>query len=255
MFTLKDKIFGYFGKEEAATDTYKDVDGKGLLQRYNEAIAEDFDEEFVILVENMVENTVDPLTALEKFLPYLEEQFGVGMALTDDLVLRRKILRYINRFNSIKGTKLSYELLFALIGVTVVITEHFDYFTLDDAVATLDDDARTLDSSVCAQHCTDYSLELTGAGGLTPELVNRILSVIEVNEPINADLREVTYNGGPVVQEIINIFVSADGDLQYTNVYDPDLILYINSHGDLIIAGGNASKYSIDEDGNLIFTV
>ncbi len=51
-----------------------------------------------------------------------------------------------------------------------------------------------------------------------------------------------------------SIILQEDGYLVFYNNYDPEFTLYIDENGDLIADGNKADKYSINEQGYLIFT-
>ena len=251
-FLVKDIIFDLFGHHDKSVDTNKDAQGKGTLERFNELIGDDIDVNILPNAINVIDNTLVPKTALDKFIPYLEFVLGQPVNIGADLPTRRKILGFILRFYQIKGTTKSYSLLLGMLGFAVVITEHFSKFGFDSPT-TFDSDERTFDSA--CPTCSDYSVALTSGQTITPELLDAIFNVLEFNEPINAKLREITHNGTFLVQEIISIFVDGNGDLIYNNQFDPTLILTIDQNGDLIISGDNASKYSINDDGDLIYTI
>ena len=68
-------------------------------------------------------------------------------------------------------------------------------------------------------------------------------------------MASITYNDCPLVQIIISVYVNDNGDLVYNNDYDPELVLTLDNNGDLIVDGPNANKYTINSNGDLIFTI
>ena len=52
----------------------------------------------------------------------------------------------------------------------------------------------------------------------------------------------------------ISVWIDVDGNLWYNNDDDPTISFTLDGAGDLTITGPAASQYSIDGDGNLIFT-
>lgn len=189
MYSLKDTIWELFGPMESLNDTYV-VNGKGIGQRYQEIIGEDFDQNVLPFITNLIPNTLVPTTAMVKFLPYLEDMLGGRAVVSNDIATRRRILRFMIRFRQVKGTERGYKLIFNAIGISCAITEYFDYFTFDSG--TFDDPIRTFDMGPCEQYCTRYELALSGHGPLTEELEGFILNAIKLNEPINAT-RNYTY--------------------------------------------------------------
>ena len=116
---LKDIIFSrFFSKWDKKRDTYKDATGRGILQRYNELLAEEYDQYSSEALDKLIENTSVPSTLLPKFINYLEKQIG-SPYINSDLVLKRKLLRYLQKVYDIKGTKTSYELMYRLMGFDV----------------------------------------------------------------------------------------------------------------------------------------
>lgn len=251
MFLLEEKIFDFFGRHAKKNDTYKDANGKGIWQRYNEGLAADYDEQVGPLLNNYVDNLLVPAKAAPRFIPYLEQLFGGLVKIFDDIYYRRKVLAFATRIFQIKGTKLSYEVLLKLAGFTSVnIIEDFTG-TGFDSPYTLDDSERRFDQSGCPS-CTNYSIELDGDYvELTQELKEVVYSIVRFVEPINARLTSVTYKGNEVVEKIITVNVDEYGNLSYNNDADPTLNLKLDKNGNLQITGPNAGKYEVDSNGNL----
>ena len=194
-FNLKDIIFGFFGSFQVVEDINKDANNKGTLERYNEAMALEYDEEILPLQENIIDNNLVPSTAFFQFIPYLENRVGSTLFMGSSPTARRRVLQYIHRWYAIKGTVRAYELLLGMLGFNVTILEDFTAFTFDSPT-TFDDDVRTFDMS--CNICGNYTVELTGGLTLDPEIIQAIFSIIKFNEPIHAHLSLVTYNGTPV---------------------------------------------------------
>lgn len=250
---IRDIIFSLFGSYEHQADVNKDSQGKGTHERFNEIVGKDIDEELKIKVDRIVEYNLDPYTCLDKFIPYLEHRIGVTLFLGNSIEMRRVVLKHYLKWLTIRSTLKCYHTLFGMLGFQANITEYFLNYSFDSPV-TFDDEGRVFDMQGC-NRCYEYSIALTGSVVITPDLIAAIMSIIKWNEPINAVLKSITYNGNPLIQEIIEILIDANGDLVYWNEYDPELILSLDSNGDLIIDGPNASHYSIDAQGNLIYTI
>jgi len=191
MYSLKNTIWELFGPMESLNDTYV-VEGKGIRQRYNRIIGEDFDESILPFITNMIPNTLVPETTMVKFLPYLEEMLGGRAVITNDIATRRRILRFMIRFRQVHGTELGYKLIFNTIGIQCSVNEYYDFYSFDSGV--FDSIFRRFDMGKCQQYCTEYSLALSGHGPLTDELQNFIEAAIKLNEPINAKLLTFTYH-------------------------------------------------------------
>jgi len=256
-FTLKDKIFGYFGIYETLTDTFKDNvtdPGKGIKQRYYESIAEDFDDELIPLIDLYIDNLVPPQTLLAKFLFYAESMWGGLVILLPTETLRRKVLRFANHILTIKSTIPSYELLFRMLGSTgVVIDEDFTKYGFD-SVVTFDDADRVFD--MACPECTSYDVTLTGGPAITDELTLAFFRIINFLEPINAKLGTFLYDGMEVVFGIIfDIFIDLQsGRLIYERGTDETITFNVDGNGHLIISGDTEGNYSLDENGHLIYT-
>lgn len=248
---LKDTIFSYFGQYQVVSDINKDTDGKGTLQRYNESVGAEYDEYLAPLQEELLDNNLVPSTAYVQYLPYLTDRVGSTLFMGSDDASKRRVLKYIHRWYSIKGTIRAYQLQLGMLGFTVDIVENFSRYTFDSPT-TFDDPVRRFDMS--CRTCGDYYINLTGTVIITPEIVEAIFSIIKFNEPIHAHLKGVTYNGGYLVQVIISVTLDTNGDLVYGNTYDPSLILTLVG-GDLVVNGNMASHYSIAPNGDLIFTI
>lgn len=192
MFLLKDIIFDLFGFRDRKEDINKDVNNKGLHQRFIELLAEDLDDNELSLINNLIENTLNPNTAFVRFLPNLEYTFGTP-AFSSDAVMRRKILTFIARVNPYRGTKLGYILILRLLGFTGAnFIENNNSYGFDSPI-TFDDPIRFFDMK--CKGCSSYEIDVLGTLTLTPALIQSIKEIIKYNEPINADLISLKYNG------------------------------------------------------------
>lgn len=252
-FSLKQKIFELFGYHEAVTDSYKDANGKGIMQRYNEGVADDFDTYLEPELEFLPENVTSPELAYANLVSYLERECGGLPVISSDLYVRRKLVRYALRLNQIKGTKRSYEMLLKMIGFdTVTIVESWDTYGFDSPL-TFDDADRVFDSGGC-QPCSPYEVYLTGTLTLTPEIITYIFNAIEYCEPINARLTNVYYNAVLVVPNAITCYIDDNGLLVYENTADPSFSMAFDSNGNLVITSNFENNYSLNSEGELIFT-
>lgn len=194
---LKHYIFPLFGVNAKVKDTYKDAYGKGINERYQEAIGETYDDELQDLIDLFLDRTIIAETMLSRMIPYMEYNLGNPVVVLDSVSMRRKILKFAQHIYNIKSTQKSYEVLLKLLGFNTVIVEEFADNEGFDSDLTLDDDFRTFDGSNKA--CNFYSVHLTGGVAITQTVYDAIIRIIEYLEPINADLREITYNGSSLV--------------------------------------------------------
>lgn len=251
-FKLKDIIFDFFGVRDRVNDINKDSDNKGLNQRFNELLAGDLDDNEISLTNNLVENTRDCEINFEKYLPYLEFELGIPI-FSNDIETRRKFIKHITYLNNRKGTDLGYILMFQLLGFTSANINYAPPYYGFDSQGTFDDIGRVFDQK--CKGCSKYSIELFGTLPITPELIASVFSVIEYNEPINAKLESISYNGSPLVNLYqISITVDANGDLIFINPFDASFIAWIDNNGDLLFNSNFSNFYSIDANGDLIFT-
>jgi len=252
MFKLKDIIFDLFGRRDWVKDIFKNAEGKGLHQRFQELLADDLDDNEIALINNLVENTQNPKICFHKFIPYHEQQFGFPV-ISSNIEIRRKFMLLKKELNRVKTTKLGYLYMFRILGFADCVIDEIEPVYGFDSPGTFDDPVRVFDQK--CKGCSKYIVNLFGTLPITAELVQSILEVIKYNEPIFADLQSITYNGDPLLSGVaITMFVDVNGDLVYTNPYDSSFSAYINSDGDLIIESDFASFYSLEDDGDLIFT-
>lgn len=206
---IKDFLWDLFPYFYYKYDTYKDVDGKGLLQRLVETLGTGVDEEVMVyLDENSNKYYLNNLDASKvdiKLIDHLSETLGTPPSIFDDSEYR-KLLQYIVPIYKIKGTLLSYKLFLNLLGFDVQLVEHapeettltstipsiYDIGTIYDDILLYDTDLTEL--SLGCKYCSEYSLVLTqiGPNQLTLELIEKIKQVLFLIEPINAILRHIT---------------------------------------------------------------
>lgn len=193
MINLKVKIWNLYDEYEQLNDTLKDKDGKGLLQRFNEAVVEEYDTNVDPLVTNFVDNILNVDTIYDKFIPLLESVLGEFPTMASSFAGRRKLMKFALKLYTIKGSVRAYEVMFRLIGMDTFLLEEFpDSFGLDSTV-TLDDEVRVFDN-FCTP-CVQYDITLTGTLPVSNDLISFVRRVINFNEPITARVRTVLYNG------------------------------------------------------------
>lgn len=191
-YTLTNKIFGFFGVSAKRYDTYKDVNGKGINERYQESLGTDYDTYVGPLIDDALDKLLVPQTALTKFLIYLEYAVGKPIQLdVDNEALRRKLLWLHNTITLTKGTQISYNILFNLIGINTCTITLIDGLSGFDT-GTFDDPDRTFDNvSYC---CSHYEVDLLGSPSLDATLIKKIKTILYYLQPVNGEILSLTYN-------------------------------------------------------------
>lgn len=246
-FNIKDIIFSKLYPSIDIREDINKIDGKGLNQRYNEMLGDDLDQNLITRVTSLIDNTIVPSTALTRFIPYLETLLGLEK-LVDDIPTRRKLLSNILSIYKVKGTLISYEILFNSLGFDSINLIRRNQSYGFDSSTTFDDRIRTFDLGKCF-NCIEYDIELTGDAQLTNDLIETIKNAVKIVEPIYARLNDIFYNGSNI--ENFVIFIEDNGDLIYeTN--SETVVLDLDDNGDLLISGASSSRYELDVNGNFI---
>ncbi len=256
-FFLKPNIFKFFGNYAKSVDTFKDGNGKGIWERYQESLGESYDNEVQPLLDLFAESVIVPETILSKLIPTMERVLGEPVIVLQDgsqpdltELLRRKILRFANQIYNIRSTELSYQVLINLLGFATTSITEFQIATGFDSPETFDDPQRVFDSSVVCGQCKEYTIATTGGIVLDSNIIAGLRRIIDFLEPINAQLREFTYNGDVIELFTIEVFIQ-DGVLYYDNANDPGITLSLID-GVLNKDGLSADDYTFDDtDGKL----
>jgi hypothetical protein len=187
---FEQNIFKYFGKAAKLYDSYKDADKKGILERYNEIVGNEIDEELIPQLENLFSSLHIPLKAIPKYLFAIEEDYGCELYLGYDSEIRRKVLSWFMKYCAIRGSKKGYEVLFSLLGFDSTVFELYDIADGFDSPRTFDE-GHFDSANGC---CTEYDIKLYGNVVATNNVLTAIDSIVRFNEPISARLRSVYIN-------------------------------------------------------------
>ena len=191
---LKSLIWGYFGRYENEVDSFKDSEGKGVKQRFQEACADEFEVELNPYFESIFTDTIDPRTVNSEFLTYLlsqnKQEFG-EIAETD---IQRKLIEYNKSIVATKGTRKGFDTLFNIFGIqNYTLQEVFQSFTFDDPEATFDDPIRTLDSK-CKCPKLLLSIDTSGLDSVQLERIARFVpSIVDYMLPVTIELEQAVY--------------------------------------------------------------
>lgn len=249
-------------------DSYKNNQGKGLLERYLEIYEDEIDEEILPLIHNYL-NQVDISRASNQFLTELAYSLGTPPDIFGGTDEYRKMLLFAIRIYKIKGTAKAFELLFGLLDINVVVEEdpvgarrYDEQWRYDQT-----DVEMRWDMGKC-EPCSCYHLHLTGSIILTPTILSYIKTIIIFNEPINATLCSIDYNGEDILTQLMAAFISDTTGLINGNepYIEGELIITIKQSevitetfsldalGNLIVEGPNADKFYIDSrSGQLVY--
>lgn len=202
---IKDKIFSTLPYYFIKNDTYRDNNGKGILQRFLEVIGEYFDY-LIELADNLLgkgdsTGIINPVTTEDEYLNYIADYVGnPPMLFNDDKgkILYRQMLRHIVTLYHWKGTIRFYKALFKYYGLTIEIEEELpssenSYNRYDDngnsSVLNYDyEDLRYDDYEPCLP-CSVANVYITGLDELgelkNMELHMRIARILDLYRPIN----------------------------------------------------------------------
>lgn len=233
-----DKLPLYF----LQNDTYKDQNGRGLLERYLEIFGLELENKIKPLADDYLD-IIDPSTVTAKHLSHLAYSLGNPPDMFQNNPTQyAKLLQHVVSIYKIKGTAQSYKLFFSLMGFNVSIIEH------PEPVPTLFDDVFILDDGfkfdMGCPTCSDYSLVINNLLAnsanicMTPSfttlnqtMLDLIIEVVKFLEPINAHLIEII-NGGLVCeavshcyQEDINLYIIDPTALDDGDTFDNSEIL------------------------------
>jgi hypothetical protein len=247
-------------------DSYKDVDGKGFVERYLEIFGQELDDNTLASLEDYEISTIDVNLTAEKFLDYYEDLQGDIKNFGTDTAARRSIIKYIISIYSIKGTKESIKQILATRGYKVnTITEHDPVEYRYDGAGVNYDDPLVKYDEVC-QGCSEITIDMDKnyVEAITVAELVVIDQLLDLVLPIDTTIRDITINGDSIFTLIKAVYLDTEGD---SGIGDPQGDLYyleddplgeinlaIDSNGDLIITGVDVSHYSLNGDGDLIYT-
>lgn len=194
-------IWNKFSDYYRENDSYKDNAGRGILERLMTVCGVELQQELVPKLEGLIDQ-LDPETAADEYLSEIAYKLGRPPDILGDIDAYRIMLTQIISIYKVKGTIKSYELLFALLGMSVEVQEHFPPENLYDNELTYDGDGfdeYLYDETPCEVGCIEYTLIYDNLPGYTiaplePEIKARLISMIEeFIQPIDCKLRSLRY--------------------------------------------------------------
>lgn len=208
MVTFESFIFSAFPARYKADDTYKDINGRGVLERYTMALGKELDDELIPLIEAVLDVT-NPELAPSSHLNHISDSIGNPPDIFFDDSKYRKLLAYAFTLYKIKGTLESYYLMLELLGFNVTITEHPQSIGYWDELVY---DEGSYDSGCLS--CTEYSLGLAYASDdctvptinpIPQTIIDIIEQIVVFLEPIHARLRAL-YQMGSICEYMNTCF-------------------------------------------------
>jgi len=175
-------------------DTNKDADplqlDRGTLERYLEIFGDELDLQVSDDIDDYLD-IINPLISDSKFLNLNAYQVGNPPDIFQNEVLYRALLSNILAIYKVKGTFLSYEIFFKIMGFNVVITEiplltviYDDNFTYDQTNVNYDEQCQT-----CSFY--DIAFGTPNNAPVSQTTLGILRRAIFFVEPINAVLGEL----------------------------------------------------------------
>lgn len=195
IYYFKTWFFAQLPGDFKENDTYVDLSGQGLLERYLSNFGMELDENVKPYIDNFMD-LFDAAKCQKQLLTHLSFMLGSPISLDNSEAVIRKVLQYAVTVYKWKGTIRSYEMLFNFIGIEIAILEDTPgkQVTYDADPVFLYDDGNKYDTG-CAD-CSGYTIAYNLAsdpgntGAVTPALLAIAQQIICFLQPINA-----TFNG------------------------------------------------------------
>lgn len=248
-------------------DSYKDQNNKGFIERYLEIFGVELDDELLSFIDDFEAQIINVETVDPKFLIYFEDLQGDIKNFGKTTEIRRNIIKYLTSIYRIKGTLGSIEAILATRGYKVnSITEEpiVEYFY--DVGGVNYDDPDVKYDEYCPS-CSNISIDMDKnyGGGVTTEELAIIDQLLNLVLPLDTHLDGLIINGTDVINLLTAIYldeqfdVSSEPDPQGDLYYEEDdplsqISMSIDVDGNLVVDGVSAVNYSVDAEGDLIFT-
>lgn len=201
MITFADHIFNkHFSSYFHEEDSYKDINGEGLLERFVKVFGLEIDTLTIPSITGLGD-LYNSLVIGDNLLAHLSKMMGsLPITFGYDTYYRR-LVKYTIDINKLKGTVAGYQLLFSMLGVSCSINQiepvkrYYDTGILYDTGYQYDTNCDV---------CSDYEITLLDPDDNCPEIGQSVLNqeyyqilmkLIQYNEPINARLVSLSYNG------------------------------------------------------------
>lgn len=234
-FFFRDYLFSLLPSYFKDNDSYVDPKGEGLLERYLRLFGDEIDEGIYPFITNFLDiiyggastSGTGPVILSEsdegltesgdiliwsypqtitddKFLPYIAYYLGSPVDVNGMAETYRKIVNYAVAIYKVKGTRKSYELLFNLLGLKVIVREdkvnpgkiYDDGLSYDTEDLTYDQGCETCSGYMVIYYdkeigdCSHEQFSI-----LDPTIIANIRNIVSFLEPINATLRDIVRGG------------------------------------------------------------
>jgi hypothetical protein len=180
---FRDWFFRQFPEYHQVNDSYKDINGEGLLQRYLRGFGVELDEEFIPYIDSFID-IIDLEKCDDKFLPLIAYLLGSPPNMDGTYATYRKLLLYAIALYKVKGTIQAYNIIANILGMSITIQEAIPAkkITYDDDSNPHYDEGFIYDST--CDNCSDYTIVYTGA--VPQETLDAFDKIRPFIEPINA---------------------------------------------------------------------
>jgi hypothetical protein len=191
---FKEYIFGLLSPYLRNSDSYKDGNGQGIMERFLGVLGKYWDDN----LKNKIDNARELYTVgynSNKFISYIASVKGcIPQGNLDDVIYNRIVKNWIS-INKIKGTKLGYKYLIFLYNpdLEIDITENYATLSSRDMEPKRDNESSFRDYG--CPPCTKYNIEisyLTEPSDMT-KFEADIRYLISGIEPINCKLDTLTF--------------------------------------------------------------
>jgi hypothetical protein len=254
MFNFKEYIIKQLPDYFIENDSYKDVNEKGFVERYLGIFGDELDEYYYTQIAQIVEQ-VNPLEVSRwEYLDYIAYALGdVPGTITDNTYVYQRMLTYIISIYKIKGTIPSFFAILYPLGVqTLAFQELPELNIVYDEDYTYDQDDVAYDLS--CPTCSDYKIYMEFSNDFTADLYQKILTAINLVEPIIANRIGFIMNGLVYSEYVVDVMYDVDtGEPIFDNPYDPSLELTLSPNGTLIVGGDLEELYFTNDQDQLIF--
>jgi hypothetical protein len=233
----------WFTPYHKANDSYKNANDEGLVERYVQTFGNDIDQNIIPLLDNFLENNINPKGIIDNLLPYREQELGVNLVYDNTIAKRRQILQYWLRLVQIKATKRGYEACLRLMTFENLIIETVDVITFFD---------NPIPAPGC-NACYEYDVIVTATRNIINlAIVDAFFNITDWNEPINCHLRNFVYNDTLVPKNLVffyykgvddeNLYVDIKRNPTFLAEFDTNL----DNEGKLLLEGDNQDYYEFD---------